>query len=1002
MSAGRQGPSGSSTGSTRARALALIRRILEGFGSHPYFFIVRASGRASPPVEPYAHQVELLFRIAFRRPVRILVGDEIGLGKTVEAIPAARMLVERDHASKVLILVPRILVKQWISELLRFGVRATELTRDNIEAKAREGFPDGWYIASIDLAKKDRYRGLIAGGNWDIVIVDEAHRVGLVRRKREKNQRYIFVEELSKKTDRSLILLSATPHRGFADDYMARLKLLDPYLTDSKELDSPEFYRLTRGSIVFRRGKQDVNEVYEQREIFKKARLVARVVIASDDEAQFDRELTSFLREKLLDYYEMVGEEQGALPLLLALIVKRASSSPYAALETLERILKKRGSAPSQGGLDSDAASIAEKYLGIGFEEYGEDDEDQEPDEAVNEFAQRCSTLLDDRDVKRLKRIYGLAERIAREGDSRLRSAISIIREHLERGEKVVLFTEYRDTAIYIYKRIKEDPSIAGRAVLITSREVMAPGWRKDRRPDIEDVKSLLASGEISLIVSTDVASEGLNLQVANILIHYEPLWSPVKVEQRLGRVWRLGQERDVAAYTIFLSRESDRDILEVIYKKLIALGRALSPTRSAVGEEVVIDMGGEGYSSIPIEAGPGSGERYSEYRAIIRYIAGGRESLEEYINSIVNTLKVLKEQLSILGLSAATSKERVDGLFRDIGGLRGVDGYMSLKEIFRASAMLAGFAVYERDNTVYAGGYVAKSHSDLYSYAEHIAENYGDNAGDDLYLVSSHQCGVRELHLYKVSVAIEGKSVYSESVGVAIYDSGEKKVVRGAELLKLVADSLSPEHLVSAANEYEPSEAHKYLGERAKRGAKDAIWRAGSEIIDYMDKTERLGFANKHVEWVPRDIEQHQITSTYLGSIVYAGGRGGAGGAPPPAYVKGVEEAAMRAAMEYERRCGRIPEDVSMREHYDILSRDPRNGEVRYIEVKGRSGFDLEVELTEEEFKLAGKLGERYWLYIVYGIGSGSPRILSIRDPARSIEWREEVARRYRARLGD
>ncbi|MGC9187523.1 MAG: hypothetical protein ACP5GN_07560, partial [Fervidicoccaceae archaeon] len=72
------------------------------------------------------------------------------------------------------------------------------------------------------------------------------------------------------------------------------------------------------------------------------------------------------------------------------------------------------------------------------------------------------------------------------------------------------------------------------------------------------------------------------------------------------------------------------------------------------------------------------------------------------------------------------------------------------------------------------------------------------------------------KLHLYKVSVAIEGKSVYSESVGVAIYDSEEKKVVRGAELLKLVADSLSPEHLVSAANEYEPSEAHKYLGERA------------------------------------------------------------------------------------------------------------------------------------------------------------------------------------------
>ena len=1001
MSVGWQRPSGSSTGSTKARALTLIRRILEGFGRHPYFFVVRASGSASPPVEPYAHQVELLFRIAFRRPVRILIGDEIGLGKTVEAILAAKMLVDRGHASKMLILVPRILVKQWISELLRFGIRATELTRSNIETKAREGFPDGWYIASIDLAKRDKYRRLIADGDWGIVIVDEAHRVGLVGRRREKNQRYVFVEELAKKTGRSLILLSATPHRGFADDYIARLKLLDPYLTASKELDSLEFYRLAKGSIVFRRGKQDVNEVYEQKEVFKKARLVARVVITSEDEIQFDRELISFLREKLLEYYEIVGEEPKALPLLLALIVKRASSSPYAALKTLERILEKRSSAPIQGDLDSDAVSIAEKYLGIGFEEYGEDDEDQDPDEAVNEFAQRCRILLNDRDVERLKRIYELARRIAGERDSRLRSVISIIREHLESGEKVVLFTEYRDTAQYIYERIKRDPNIAGKTVLITSTGIIAPGWREDKGLDIEDIKRMLASGEISLIVSTDVASEGLNLQVANILIHYEPLWSPVKVEQRLGRVWRLGQKRDVTAYTVFLSRESDRDILEVIYKKLIALGRALSTTRSTVGEEVVIDMGGEGYSAIPIEPGSGSGERYSEYRAIIRYIAGGRESLEEYVNSIVSTLKTLKEQLSRIGLSATASKEGVDSLFRDIGGFRGVDGYISLKEIFRTSAMLAGFAVNERDNTIYAGGYVAKSHSDLYGYAEHIAKTYGDVSEGKVYLVSSHQCGVRELHLYKVSVVIEGESVYSESVGVAINDSGERKVLRGAELLKLIAASLSPEHLVSAADEYEPPETHKYLGELAKQGVIDALRRAVHEIIDYMNKTERLEFASRHAEWVPRGIEQYQITSVYLGSIVYAGGRGGGGGVPSPAHVKEVEEAAMRAAMEYERRCSRIPEDVSMREHYDIFSKDPRTGETRYIEVKGRSGFDLEVELTEEEFKLAEELGERYWLYIIYGIGSGSPRILCIRDPARSIEWREEIARRYRARLG-
>jgi hypothetical protein len=118
---------------------------------------------------------------------------------------------------------------------------------------------------------------------------------------------------------------------------------------------------------------------------------------------------------------------------------------------------------------------------------------------------------------------------------------------------------------------------------------------------------------------------------------------------------------------------------------------------------------------------------------------------------------------------------------------------------------------------------------------------------------------------------------------------------------------------------------------------------------------------------------------------------------APPPIKVEEVERKAMEFVMEFERRSGRVPEDVSKYEHYDVRSYDPRTGEVRYIEVKGRWGPTLVVELTETEFEYAKKLGNNYWLYIVYDIGSGKPKLVMIRNPVNNVVWQPIPEYRYR-----
>jgi superfamily II DNA or RNA helicase len=1011
--AGLQRPSGFSTESTRRQALSLLSKVIEGYELHPFFFTLNTM--ADPPVLPFAHQAELLFRLAFRKPIRILVGDEIGLGKTIEAILAVRLLERRDGVKRVLLLVPRILVEQWRSELKRFGIHARVIERGNLFLLAQQGFPEGWYIASIDLVKREEHRPKIVSVEWDVVIVDEAHRVGKTKSgQKSVTQRYELVEELSKDTRRNIILLSATPHRGHAPDYISRLKLIDPFLIGEKELDNDSFYRLTRDSIIVRRTKMDVNEIYEHRQVFKKARFIARVISATREEVEFNDLLFRFLRDKILKYYEFIGEEPKALPLLLALIAKRASSSPYAAMRTLERMLRRRslvveGKALTlidASKLDAEAESIVEAYLGNGFEDYSDIDvweEAGEPDEPINKFVEECSSLLDEQDFEVLRRLFELAKSIAEHRDSRLRGVLKLVREHLLRGDRIVVFTEYKDTANYIYKKLTEEiPEIVKSTALITSDGITIPGWRGRTKPTIEDLKSYLRAGRIKLIVSTDVASEGLNLQVANIIINYEPTWSPIKVEQRLGRVWRLGQEKEVTSYTLFLAIRSDRDVLDVLYKKLLAWGRSLQESRVSIGEEIIIDMmSEEGPVTIPIDVAKGT-PRYSEYRAILTYIREGRSGLEQYVQNIINALASLKRNLERVGLARRNIAFKIEKLLIDVlGDFRGENVEKTFKELFKSVAELKGLNVKIEGDRIFAGTFRLNSIHDLYSSVRGLLPD-NSNAGKPVYLISSASIeNIKELHLFKVTIFFNGKPVYSETVGVGVKD-GSAEPIRGRRLLSIISRAVSTKYLISSVQEY--SVASELLSAYKVRVSKtilnEVVPAAVKEFIDYTSKLEKLGFSSHHRDWRPRGLDEYYDRAEYIGTIVFTTPAEASSRRPvPPIKVKEVEDAAMRFAIEYERNSGRIPEDVSMREHFDILSRNPRTGEVRFIEVKGKSGLDLEIELTETEFKVAREKGRQYWLYIVYGIGTGKPRLLAVQDPVSNMRWREVSVRRYRFR---
>ncbi|MEM1521980.1 MAG: helicase-related protein [Thermofilaceae archaeon] len=962
-------------------AVELTREILRIYSRYnPVFYAALA--KANPRVEPYLHQVEFLARTLLRHPLRVFVADEIGLGKTITAILAMKRLMDNGLAKRVLILVPRVLVKQWVAELERFGIYSERIERSSFEGYVKRGFPEGVYIASMDLAKRSRYANKLAGVAWDLLIVDEAHRLGLPKG-RKPTLRYTFAEKVASDKGRNILLLSATPHRGDPQDYLSRMLLLDPNLRkDLAALDNAHFYAYSRNVLIFRRTKVDVNTVYEGRRVFPSCKILAIVVAATQEENEFHSRLIRFLRTKILDYHRKTGTEPRALGLLNALIFKRASSSPYAAVKTMEVILLKRASVLSSRltspkdfeKLLSQRQRLARMALGQGFEEY---DQEEDPDKVVEDFAELCSAFLSEKDVKELRGLIDLARKCV-ERDSRLSAVMNLVEQRIRSGEKVILFTEFKDTARYIadtlIKRLGKD-----QVEVLTSEEA-----RNEEKLSV--VRRWLEKPGGRVLVATDVASEGLNLQVANVLVNYEPPWSPVKLEQRIGRVWRLGQARDVTVYTMFLAVESDRDVLNVLYGKLIAMGRALGKLdKPPVGEEArVIDLEQCTQLPPPVVGRRDRVVRVSEYQLRREYLVYGREGFTKLVEAIVRTIQQLQENLEKIGGYARPQKEQIEEFMR-----RAV-GFSNLKEAEEAVANLMVELASHRPDLVQLAGneYVVRAIggtpiplSRTWSALAALLRAFegGGETFQPIFVVAEGK-EEREVRIYEVQMWLKDRAlIYSEPVGV----DSEGRIVRGAALINLLAEAIRWRLLEAKEFALQDSRSYSIILKNLE-----------TELIDHLIKNYKQYCSvliSKHLRSRGDEdllLRETEYRERLLGVIRFTSPASFASEAELSMEERRkVEEEAMRIAIDFERRQGREAIDVSRSEHYDIYSRNARTSEERYIEVKGHRGPSLMAELTEDEYRVAEKLRSKYWLYIVYNIGSGNPQLIAIQNPLSKMK---------------
>ncbi|AEC52118.1 putative deah atp-dependent helicase [Pyrococcus sp. NA2] len=935
----------------------LPEAILREFLLHsPDLFYLSLARPGRRKIRPFLHQLQPLYHAMVHRPIRIFIADEIGLGKTIQALAIARYLNLKGEAKRILILVPKILREQWREEIERIGVRPIVIeSGEEVEEKLKR---DGFFVVSIDLAKMYSHREKFLRKDWDLVIVDEAHNVTI------GTQRYDFVKELiGRREDLNVIFLSATPHRGDSKDYLARLLLLDPTLVDDyQRLDSPEFYRRTMGTIVFRRTKQLVNKL-EGKEIFKRCHFRAVVVGITEEEKEYFRKLNDVL-------YDLIKNAQKNSPIaLLAILVnKRASSSYSSAMKTLSKIVEshylKREANPER------VQEYIEKLFGLGYDDI-DLESFSEYDEIVEKIIGEYSAVLREKQVKEFKELLDLLKRIR--VDSKIEVVANIVKNHVEKGEKVIVFTEFKDTLEYLRSKLS-------RLVGLNEDEVsiLHGGMSSDKIR--EEIRKFERNGK--LLISTDVASEGLNLQIASVLINYEAPWTPIKIEQRVGRVWRIDQEKDVKAYTIFLDTEVDMYVLNNLYERIMNIREVLGE-----GPRIGLPVPGERilegdfetlWKDIPEEFE--SGEKVSEYDIGYAIL---RRDIEGYRKAILNTLKILRQNIR-----GAVLQERIESIRRDLEAIADE----RIEEIVKR----------------YVRELMGKNVPDVSPILHRIMLS-GDEFRKGL------RVGVKKGkgELFSIKLVRNGKELHRFPIMVV-----DGEVIYGAKLLERLIDILKDGYVILG-----DSESHSSYEARVITIGRDVIYKVREKYKRYDRWLKRKGlkrgnlFAEtmiipeKVIEFEPigdkleiakiipiqvlelLNFSEDDVSLPTRNDLMLLERN-----FVPLEDILRAERKAMEIVIEIEKKrmrekygdVGWEVRDVSLHEHYDVLVRTPE-GE-KYIEVKGHLPFLLQAELTEAEVRFAREHEENYWLYIVANLRKrpvilkifkpfSNPRVLLVKD---------------------
>jgi superfamily II DNA or RNA helicase len=544
-------------------------------------------------VEALPHQIDAVYgEMLDRQPLRFLLADDPGAGKTVMAGLLIKELIVRGDLERCLVVAPGGLVEQWQDELgEKFGLEFELLTRDLIESsRTANPFAERpLLIARIDmLARNDELVDRLGTSEWDLIVVDEAHKMSakFFGDEVKETRRYRLGRRLGGLT-RHLLLMTATPHNGHAADFQLFMALLDPDRFAGRfrkgSVDDAPPRDLMRRMVKEELLRLDGTKLFPERIAYTASYPLSPL------EQQLYEHVSDYVREGMNRAERLDGGRRNVVGFALTVLQRRLASSPHAILRSLERRhgrladklheATSGGSAAGSGQGRVDVASAP----GVRLDDFDDFDADElldseveDVEEQVVDSASAAATVAElEAEILELADLVSLAAKVVASRDDRkwneLARLLTETPEMLDSAgelEKLIIFTEHRDTLDYLVTNLERRLGFDGAVAAIHG------SVRREERRRIQKV--FTQERQIRILVATDAAGEGLNLQRAHLMVNYDLPWNPNRIEQRFGRIHRIGQEDTCRLWNLVAADTREGQVFESLLTKLDEQRRAL------------------------------------------------------------------------------------------------------------------------------------------------------------------------------------------------------------------------------------------------------------------------------------------------------------------------------------------------------------------------------------------------------------------------------------------
>lgn len=933
---------------------------------NPYVFASFTKIRVFP------HQIEEVVWALSR--TRVMIADEVGLGKTITAALVVSELMARGQVNKCIFVVPKILEEKWKRELEnRFGIDATVL--DAEYANSHHKLPEDEFciVTSIDFVKQEGRQNLL-DVEFDMVVIDEAHKLA------PGSFRMRAAKALADRTS-FMMLLTATPHDGRTESFVERMTLLDRYVSD------PDSAR----HLWKRWIKEDVYDMRGKRVFPPRQTRTVNVELVAEELA---------VHKKLGEYFDTIeghadDERKRAIVRFLSIIYKKRASS---SLSSLAISMRRRAEKITSQDVDSDTR-LPER-----------DDEDYEYEEIQLEAVQGVSIMDPATEAGLLTEIAEMAESVSTDSKlAKLEEVISTIRSG-DRDAKIVAFSEYRDTLDYLCDRL------AGSEIARIDGSMKM----KER----QDALDLFTQGKANLMICNDAAGEGIDMQVSNVEINYDIPWNPNRLEQRMGRIHRIGQWRDVYYWNMVVDKENTIDgvMLDTLLEKI---------------NEINGDIGGRVFDVIG-QILPDLAEHYEELRRLPKN--QWRPVVEKRLDDRIRTMKKTSESIDTLLQKSRISREDLDDM------REAMDASINTAEVYRfISAYLiskSGSLVSESDNRVtirlpgdlasrldtglVTGTFDKQESSSTGLRYLGLGEPTVEKLLSDMMCCSvsvlEHDTKSGVLCAYRISVKnYKDEEVLAKVVIYFVDSSGSVVEVEPRSIWDYEpSDKNYSQAVLSDATQASGLEANKKRDEivrsyEEERKA-DIDGRIATLDANYLNKIQKKEEAIAGIDrrsspaaeraalQIRIDIDrlrdqhgqqrQREMAGVSLETELQVIGIAQVFPKDDMAENLKIDQAGMDRVMDLERsRPNDYVRDVSMSScGYDIETPDRR------IEVKSHKN-DAPSIMTESEWRTAERLGDRYWLYIVRDV-FGSASVEEIQNPAKNCHYAREPRSAYRYRI--